>query len=471
MEKAIESIKAVKEGKTTVSKIVENFLDKIKKEDGQIKAFLEVFEESAKKQAAEIDKKIAEGREPGSLAGAVFAIKDNMLYEGHEITCASKILKGHISSYNSYAVQKLLQQDGIIIGRTNMDEFAMGSSCENSAFAKTANPINHNLVPGGSSGGSAAAVKAGFCHIAYGSDTGGSIRQPASFCGIWGMKPTYGRVSRYGLVAFASSLDQIGPMANSPEDLLLGYKAVKGFDEKDSTSLRTQDENGSYKGLKGLKIALIKGLAGQEGLEKDLAEIAAQLPQKLSSIGAQVMEIDFKSFKYALPAYYILASSEASSNLARFDGFRYGLSSDAPDLMSAYMKNRGAGFGPEVKRRILLGTHSLSSGYYDAYYLKAQNARDFMKKELEEVFSMADIIITPTAPTAAFALGEKISDPLSMYLSDIFTIPVNMAGICALSFPYGQRKKDGMPYGLQIISARMKDEFIIKAAGDLSCSL
>lgn len=471
MDKAIESIRKVRECETTVSKIVEHFIDKIRKEDGKIRAFLEVFEESARKKAEEIDKKIAKGEKPGALAGAVFAIKDNMLYEGHEITCASKILKGHISTYNSHVVQRLLQQDAVVIGRTNMDEFAMGSSCENSAFMKTANPINQSLVPGGSSGGSAAAVKAGFCHIAYGSDTGGSIRQPSSFCGIWGMKPTYGRVSRYGLVAFASSLDQIGPMANSAQDLLLGYRAVKGFDEKDSTSIKDPSENGYYEGLRGLKIALIKDLANHEGLEKDLAEIIAQLPGKLSSIGAQVMEIDFKSFKYALPAYYILSSSEASSNLARFDGFRYGLSIDAADLMTAYMKNRAAGFGPEVKRRILLGTHSLSSGYYDAYYLKAQKVRNFIRKEIEDVFSMADIIITPTAPTAAFALGEKTSDPLSMYLSDIFTIPVNMAGVCALSFPWGQRKKDAMPYGLQIISASMNDEFIIKVAGDLSCAL
>lgn len=471
METAIKSIESVKSGKKSVSQITNSFLKKIKEEDSKIKSFLEVFEESALKKAEEIDAKISSGKTPGELAGAVFAIKDNMLYEGKEITCASKILKGHISSYNSTAVSKLLEKDAVIIGRTNMDEFAMGSSCENSAYLKTANPIDTQFVPGGSSGGSAAAVKAGFCHIAYGSDTGGSIRQPASFCGIWGMKPTYGRVSRYGLVAFASSLDQIGPMANSWEDLLLGYKAVKGYDEKDSTSIKDITEKGEFNSVKGLKIAVIKNLEKLEGLESDLAETSSNLLSKISSMGAKIIEVDFKSFKYALPAYYILASSEASSNLARFDGFRYGLSLEAPNLTKAYMKNRGEGFGSEVKRRILLGTHSLSSGYYDAYYLKAQKVRNFIRKELEEVFSQADLILTPSSPSAAFKFGEKINDPLSMYLSDIFTIPVNLAGICALSFPFGTRKKDNMPYGFQLMASHMKDEFLIKTAGEISCAL
>lgn len=471
MENAVKTIQAVKNREISVSSVVAGFLEKIKKEDGKIKAFLEVFEESAKEKAKDIDGRIASGKPVGELAGAVFAIKDNLLYEGHEITCASKILKGHISAYNSTVVSRLLEKDAVIIGRVNMDEFAMGSSCENSAWQKTANPLNTGFVPGGSSGGCAAAVKSGFCHIAYGSDTGGSIRQPASFCGTWGLKPTYGRISRYGLVAFASSLDQVGPLANSAQDILLGYRAVKGWDASDSTSIKDNSEKGNFSSLKGLRIAIPREISSSKGLEKDLSEIMSALPEKLSSLGIEVIEADFKSFKYALPAYYILASSEASSNLARFDGFRYGTSAQAENLLQAYMNNRGAGFGQEVKRRILLGTHSLSSGYYDAYYLKAQKVRAFIKKELDETFLRADLVLTPTSPTAAFRFAEKIDDPLAMYLSDIFTIPVNLAGICAISFPFGKRKEDEMPYGLQLMAPYMGDEFLIRAAEELSCAL
>ncbi len=471
MESAIKAIEAVKKKERSVLEITSSFLDKIKKEDGKVKAFLEIFESSAIAKAKDIDERISSGKSVGELAGAVIAIKDNILYKGHEITCASKILKGHISAYNATVVSKLLEKDAVIIGRTNMDEFAMGSSCENSAWQKTHNPINNEFVPGGSSGGSAAAVKAGFCHIAYGSDTGGSIRQPASFCGVWGMKPTYGRVSRYGLVAFASSLDQIGPIATNAQDLLLGYKAVKGFDANDSTSIDKEDEKKQFSSLKGMTVAIPSGLSKHDGLESDMAEIFSSLPEKLMDAGIKVIEVDFKSFKYALPAYYILASSEASSNLARFDGFRYGMSLNTGNLNESYMKNRGEGFGPEVKRRILLGTHSLSSGYYDAYYLKAQRVRNFIAREFDEVFSKAEIILAPTSPTAAFKFGERMKDPLSMYLSDIFTIPVNMAGICSLSFPYGKRKSDNMPYGLQIMAPHLSDEFMIKVAGELSCAL
>jgi aspartyl-tRNA(Asn)/glutamyl-tRNA(Gln) amidotransferase subunit A len=454
----------LKNRKIKMADLVKYFIDKIKREDKDINSFLEVFEKSAMEKAIEIDRKIENNIPTGRLAGLVIAIKDNMLYKGHEITCASKMLKGHISAYNSTVVEKLLLEDAVIIGRTNMDEFAMGSSTENSAYKKTKNPINISYAPGGSSGGSAASVKAGFCHVALGTDTGGSVRQPASFCGIYALKPTYGRVSRYGLVAFASSLDQIGPMANNLEDLKLVFDIIKGYDKKDSTSIYNPELR-PIKEINEITIGIPELIEDGE-VEADLASAFDELISRIKN-KVKIKKINLPNLKYALPAYYILASSEASSNLARFDGIRYGLNVGGDDINDLYRKNRGAGFGSEVKRRILLGTHSLSSGYYDAYYLKAQKIRNLIKRDFDKAFENCDSILMPTSPTAAFKLGEKIDNPIAMYMSDIFTIPVNMAGICSLTAPYGKRKNDEMPYGFQFIGPAFSDEMIIDIAGKL----
>ena len=461
---AVETIEKVKNGELKASSVLDAFLEKVKKEDGEIGAFLEIFEASAREKAEEIDRRVKAGERTGKLAGAVIAIKDNMLYKGHEITCASKILKGHISAYDSTAVKKLLKEDAVIIGRTNMDEFAMGSSTENSAYKKTRNPVNPAYVPGGSSGGSAAAVKAGFCHIALGSDTGGSIRQPAAFCGVYGLKPTYGAVSRYGLVAFASSLDQIGPLASTPGDLRLAYEAIKGHDKKDSTSL-AEPAKTPQKKLGEMTAAIPENILN--GAEEDQKESFEKLKEELSKKGVKFVSAELPLLKYALPAYYITASSEASSNLARFDGLRYGAYSEGGDLSDSYKKTRGEGFGPEVKRRIMLGAYSLSSGYYDAYYLKARKVIALIKEDLEKIFKKADFILTPSTPAAAFKFGEK-NDPVSMYMSDFFTIPANLAGLCALSLPWGKRKSDDMPYGAHFIAGRFCEETLFRAAEELA---
>ncbi|OGR42986.1 MAG: glutaminyl-tRNA synthase (glutamine-hydrolyzing) subunit A [Elusimicrobia bacterium GWA2_61_42] len=446
---AKEISKAIAGKKTTAAEVLESRLKLIKERDGEIGAFLEVFGETARAGAAAVDRKIAAGGRPGRLAGVPVAIKDNLLYSGHRMTCASRILEGYVAPYTATAVQRLLDEDAVIVGRTNMDEFAMGSSTENSAFKRTRNPANPDCVPGGSSGGSAAAVAAGFCPIALGSDTGGSIRQPAAFCGVYGLRPTYGTVSRHGLTAFASSLDQVGPLASTAEDLQLAFEALAGHDPKDSTSV-APPAAGSRAGAAGLRIGLPKEFFSGDNADEETLSLTKAAAAALERLGARLVEVTLPHVRYAVPAYHVVAASEASSNLGRFDGLRYGFSAPGADLAEVYKKTRGLGFGPEVKRRILLGTCALSAGCHDAYYLKAQKVRTLIKRDFEAAFEKADFIIGPTAPTPAFRFGEKGPDPLAMYLSDFFTVPCSLAGLCGVSAPAG-RNAAGLPVGVQLL--------------------
>lgn len=453
---AIDIAKQVKQKKITALEVLERCLKTIKEKDAEIGAFLEVFEKSAASQAKAVDEKVASGKTPGKLAGVPVAIKDNLLYYGHKMTCASRILENYISPYTADSVRRLINEDAVIIGRTNMDEFAMGSSTENSAFKKTKNPANAAHVPGGSSGGSAAAVAAGMVPLALGSDTGGSIRQPAGFCGVYGLKPTYGAVSRYGLTAFASSLDQIGPFATAIDDIELCFSVISGHDPKDSTSIRNPAYARNFD-LKNLRIGLPKEYFIR-GIDGEVRAKVMETAKNLEKSGAKLIDVSLPHTGYAVPAYYIVASSEASSNLARYDGIRYGLSlkNKNASLTDVYKKTRGAGFGSEVKRRIMLGTYSLSAGYYDAYYLKAQKIRNLIKGDFESAFKKADVILTPTSPAPAFKFGEKTSDPISMYLSDIFTIPCNLAGISGISMPCG-RHSTGLPIAVQFLSKPLSE--------------
>jgi len=436
-----------------------NYIEKIKKEDKDIGAFIEIWEEDSIKRAEELEKK----ENKGKLYGKIVAIKDNILFEGKEITAASKILKNHISTYSATVVKKLLDEDAIIIGRTNMDEFAMGSSNENSSVKITRNPLNPDYVPGGSSGGSAAAVSAGFCDIALGSDTGGSIRQPAAYCGIYGLKPTYGSVSRYGLIAFASSLDQIGPMARNIDDLENAYNVIKGWDENDSTTYKDIPDV-TYKKISELTIGVIKfeKKGVDDGVLNSFEKFISELKKKVKN----VVKVDIPHLKYAIGAYYIISSSEASSNLARFDGLRYGSYIEGKDLIETYEKTRGELFGPEVKRRIILGTYALSAGYYDEYYLKAQKVRTIIKDDFDEAFKKVDALVIPTTPTPAFKIGEKIDDPLSMYLNDIFTVSVNLCGICAINIPFGKNDKN-LPYGMQVIANNFCEKYLFEIGREI----
>ena len=466
---ATEISKKVKEGSLKAVEAVSHALAVIKEKDGAMGAFLEVFEAEALARAAEIDKKSLSGRQLGRLAGVPVAIKDNILYAGHEMTCASRILEGYIAPYSATVVERLLAEDAIIVGRTNMDEFAMGSSCENSAYKKTKNPADAERVPGGSSGGSAAAVAAGMVPISLGSDTGGSVRQPASFCGVTGLKPTYGLVSRYGLTAFASSLDQIGLLAGNAEDCALALSVISGHDERDSTSLKRGSEDyltGISSGLKGIRIGIPKEYFGC-GMDPEVERLVKLALEKMVNAGAIVSDISLPNTGYAVPAYYILASSEASANLARFDGMRYGHSpayeiKTGLSLKDVYLKSRGV-FGAEVKRRIMLGTYALSSGYYEAYYVKAQKTRTLIKKDFDNAFAKADLILGPTTPTAAFKFGEKTNDPVQMYLSDIYAIPCNMAGITGVSVPCG-KTAEKLPVGMQLLAKPFNEAMLFRAA-------
>ncbi|MEM7771186.1 MAG: Asp-tRNA(Asn)/Glu-tRNA(Gln) amidotransferase subunit GatA, partial [Cyanobacteria bacterium P01_A01_bin.37] len=403
----------------------------------------------------------------GLLAGIPIGIKDNMCTQGIPTTCASRILENFVPPYESTVTQKIAAAGAVMVGKTNLDEFAMGGSTENSAFHPTSNPWDIERVPGGSSGGSAAAVAAGECTISLGSDTGGSIRQPASFCGVVGMKPTYGLVSRYGLVAFASSLDQIGPFARSVEDAAILLGAIAGYDPKDSTSLKTNipdyTANLNAELPKGTRVGIIKETFG-EGLDPTVEKSVMQAVEHFKGMGATVQEITCPQFRYGLPTYYIIAPSEASANLARYDGVKYGFrKGEAEDLMQMYTRTRAEGFGPEVKRRIMIGTYALSAGYYDAYYLKAQKVRTLIKQDFEKAFEQVDVLVSPTAPTTAFKMGAKSEDPLSMYLLDLMTIPVNLAGLPGLSLPCGF-DEDGMPIGLQIIGNVLQEEKVLQVA-------
>ena len=449
-----------------VTDVVKAFYEKIKVDDEKIKGYITLCEEEAIKTAEAIQAKFDAGEEMGPLAGVPIAIKDNMCTRGLKTTCASKMLENFIPPYDATVIKSLKDAGAIILGKVNMDEFAMGGSTENSAFFKTHNPVNLNKVPGGSSGGSAAVVAGDLAPISLGSDTGGSIRQPASFCGIVGLKPTYGLVSRYGLVAFASSLDQIGPMTKDVTDTAILLNTLAGHDEMDSTSAKLEKKDYTkalVNDVKGLKIGLPKEYF-EEGVNEEVKEKVLAAAEKFKALGATVEECSLPTTEYALPAYYIIACAEASSNLGRFDGIRYGYRTKNYETMQDIFRNsRSEGFGEEVKRRIILGTYVLSSGYYDAYYKKAQKVRTLVKQGFDEVFEKYDLLLTPTAPMTAFDIDSKISNPLEMYMADILTVPVNIAGVPAISIPCG-KDNEGMPIGMQLIGKHFDEETLIRAA-------
>ena len=444
--------------------LTKEFFDYIEKKDKEIDAYKLLLKDEALHQANEIDKKIAAGEEISLLAGVPLAIKDNILIKNTLSTAGSKILANYKAAYNATAIEKLKKQGAIFLGKTNMDEFAMGSSTETSAFRKTKNPLDLTRVPGGSSGGSAAAVASHQSVAALGSDTGGSVRQPASFCGLVGLKPTYGAVSRFGLIALASSLDQIGPLAKTVEDAAILLEAIVGKDKYDNSSENFQFQANSIYNkddLKGLKIGIIKEI-NLNSLEKDLAIAFQKNLKQLENLGASIEEISIPHLSLSLACYYVLMPAEASSNLARFDGLRYSPSDKTGSLKDIYFETRGEYFGSEVKRRIVLGTFVLSSGYYDAFYYKARLVQTLIKKEFEEVFKKVDLIVLPTTPTTAFKFNEKINDPLEMYLSDIFTVPANIAGLPAISLPiYGENK---LPYGFQFLANHFQEATMLNAA-------
>ncbi|MHC4158737.1 MAG: Asp-tRNA(Asn)/Glu-tRNA(Gln) amidotransferase subunit GatA [Planctomycetota bacterium] len=455
-------------GKIKSAVATEAVLETIKKYEPIVGAYLQIYEQEAMTRAEEIDKKIASGEAVGGLGGVPVAVKDNMCTTFGATTCASKILESFHAPYNATAVEKLIAADAVIVGKTNMDEFAMGSSTENSGLKQTVNPWDKSRVPGGSSGGSAAAVAGRLCYAALGSDTGGSIRQPASFCGVVGLKPTYGRVSRFGLVAFGSSLDQIGPVTKTVEDCALMRNVIAGYDSADSTSI---DEKTApvcdYLGkldepIEGLKIAVVPEF--NAGAEKGVQKAIAEAIDVYKRLGAEVIEVDMPHLDYAIAAYYVIATAEASSNLARYDGVHYGHRTENPaDYIEVYSKSRAEGFGKEVKRRIMLGTYALSSGYYDAYYLKALKVRNLIRGDFARVFERCDCIMMPVAPTTAFKTGEKIDDPLAMYLSDVYTIAANLAGVPSISIPCGFDEKN-LPVGLQILSPAFSEDKLLRIA-------
>ena len=430
-----------------------------------VHAYLSDSHEQALAVAANVDEKIAKGEAISPLAGVPGAIKDNICIQGQPATCASKMLENFIPPYNASVMEQLFSQDVVSLGKLNMDEFAMGGSTENSALAKTANPWNTDCVPGGSSGGSAAAVSSGSAIWALGSDTGGSIRQPASFCGVVGMKPTYGNVSRYGLIAFASSLDQIGPVTRDVTDAAIVMNAITGHDVKDSTSIpgdRPDYTKALVNDVKNIKIGVPKEYYG-EGLNAEVRKAMDEAIETYKKLGAEIIEVSLPTTKYALSAYYIIALAEASTNLARYDGVSYGLRVPADNLVEMSTKTRTEGFGQEVQRRILLGTYVLSSGYYDAYYLKALKVRRLIKNEFDEAFKQVDSLLAPTAPNTSYKFGEKLNDPLAMYLEDVCTVPANLAGIPGISVPTGMSSSN-LPIGMQLLGPAMGEEVLLRAA-------
>lgn len=433
-------------------------------EDSGLNAFLALLPEQALVMATEVQAQVKAGQEK-PLAGVVLAVKDNIALKDAQLSCASKILEGYVSPYTATALQRLIDAGVTIVGKTNLDEFAMGSSTEHSAFGPTLNPFDTDRAPGGSSGGSAAAVAAGLCTASLGSETGGSVRQPAAFCGVVGLKPTYGRVSRFGLVAFGSSLDQIGVMAKTADETARVFEVMAGLDPKDNTTSPTPvpDCGGMLgRSLEGLRVGLPQEYLA-DGMQEEVKGAITLATKALIKLGATVEACSLPHTRYAIPVYYILAPAEASSNLARYDGVRYGPRAEADDIIRA---SRQAGFGAEVKRRIMLGTYVLSSGYYDAYYLKAQKVRRLIRQDFLDVFQKFDLLLTPTTPTTAFKLGEKTGDPLAMYLSDIFTAPANLAGVPAISVPFGNDYK-GLPIGIQLMAADFREDLLLNAAAKL----
>ncbi len=435
------------------------YLDRIARHDGELNAFLHVDGEGALAPAA-----------PGPLSGWVVAVKDNICTRGQKTTCGSNMLANFVSPYDAHVVTRLRANGATLIGKTNLDEFAMGSSGENSAFGATRNPHDLARVPGGSSSGSAAAVAAGLCDAALGSDTGGSVRQPAAFCGVTGIKPTHGRVSRYGLVAFASSLDQIGTLARDVRSAATLLTAISGHDPRDATSASRAVDDFAPQGVRGLRIGVLKGDLEREGNDERVVAGIQRAAKALEAEGATLVDVALPSAAHAVSAYYLIAPCEASSNLARFDGIRYGARASAADLRATYEETRARGFGPEVKRRIMLGTYALSSGYYDAYYLRAQKLRTLIRRDYESAFASCDVILGPTAPAPAFSLGERTDDPLSMYLADIYTLPASLAGLPAISTPCGFTE-DGLPLAAQFVAPAFEERLAISAAAAIERSL
>ncbi|AKG24184.1 Asp-tRNA(Asn)/Glu-tRNA(Gln) amidotransferase subunit GatA [Calothrix sp. 336/3] len=459
----------LKKKERSAVEITQEALERIQAVEPKLHSFLCVTAEHALAQAKAVDAKIAAGEEIGLLAGIPIGIKDNLCTKGIPTTCGSRILENFIPPYESTVTQKLADAGAVMVGKTNLDEFAMGSSTENSAYQVTANPWDLSRVPGGSSGGSAAAVAGDECVVSLGSDTGGSIRQPASFCGVVGMKPTYGLVSRYGLVAYASSLDQIGPFARTVEDAAILLNAIAGYDPQDSTSLKVEIPDygislkPDLKARRKIRIGIIEETFAS-GLDPVVSAAVAKAIEKLQELGAEIQTVSCPNFRYGLPSYYVIAPCEASANLARYDGVKYGYRApDTDNLISMYTNTRATGFGAEVKRRIMIGTYALSAGYYDAYYLKAQKVRTLIKQDFEQAFAKVDILACPTAPTTAFRAGEKTTDPLSMYLNDLMTIPVNLAGLPGLSVPCGFDAQ-GLPIGLQLIGNVLREDQLFQVA-------
>ena len=463
-----ELVKKIQDKEISCVEVVDYYIKEIEKKEDKIDAFLLLQTEDALKKAKELDEKIAKGEKVGRLVGIPIAIKDNMCTRGVKTTCASKMLEDFVPPYDATVIKKLEEEDAILIGKTNLDEFAMGSSTENSAFKITKNPIDTTRVPGGSSGGSAAAVGAEMVPLALGSDTGGSIRQPASFCGIVGMKPTYGLVSRYGLIAFGSSLDQIGPFSMTVEDNAYLLNILAGEDELDGTTAKGLDKKDYTEnidsGIEGMKIGIPKEFIEEEGLDSEIKDVILKDIEALRQLGAEVEIFSLPATKDGLAPYYIISSAEASSNLARFDSIRYGYrTKEFTSVEELVEKSRSEGFGKEVKRRIMLGTYALSSGYYDAYYNKAQKFRAKLKQDFKEAFKKYDIIIGPVSPILPFKIGERCEDPTAMYLADIYTININLATVPALSMP-GGKSSDGLPIGLQLIGDVFTEEKIYKVA-------
>jgi aspartyl-tRNA(Asn)/glutamyl-tRNA(Gln) amidotransferase subunit A len=469
---AVDIAGSVRSGQRAARDVVEEHLTRIGEREAEIHAFTLVLADEARRAADDIDATVARGDDPGPLAGVPIAVKDNLCTRGTPTTCGSRILEGWRPPYTATCVERILDAGGVVVGKANCDEFAMGSSTENSAFGPTRNPHDPTRVPGGSSGGSAAAVASGFAALALGSDTGGSIRQPAALCGVVGVKPTYGLVSRYGLIAFASSLDQVGPFAGTVADAALMLDVIAGPDPLDSTSTREAVPALTPvlgAGVDGLRVGIVEELTDVDGIQAEVRAATDAAAGALERAGATVERVSVPSSRYALSAYYLIAPAEASSNLARYDGVRYGLRVDAEDVATMNARTREAGFGPEVKRRIMLGTYALSAGYYDAYYAKSQRVRTLLLRDFARVYERCDVLLAPTSPTVAFPIGAKTSDPLAMYLSDVCTIPTNLTGHAGMSVPFGSGE-GGLPVGVQVLAPALGEAVMFRVAAALEAA-